>query len=158
MVTEAFAQKFRQLVPADAVFSRVATGLTFTEGPVWNHREGYLAWVDIIGDAIWKWVPGEGKTVIMSPSAHANGMTFDGEGPAEYCRLERPNCLADRAGRYAHHPGFPFQRCQAEYPQRHRHQVRRPHLLHRSLQRLSPGGPPGRGPAKIPGLRRRFTG
>ena len=80
MVTEAFSSDFRRLVPADAVFSKVASGLTFTEGPVWNHREGYLAWVDIIGDAIWKWVPGEGKSIVMRPSAHANGMTFDREG------------------------------------------------------------------------------
>ena len=80
MVTEAFAPDFRRLVHEDAAFSKVATGLAFTEGPVWNHREGYLAWVDIIGDAIWKWVPGEGKSIVKRPSAHANGMTFDGEG------------------------------------------------------------------------------
>ena len=80
MVTEAFRPEFRRLVPENAAFSRVATGLTFTEGPVWNYREGHLAWVDIIGDTIWKWVPGEGKSIVMRPSAHANGMTFDSEG------------------------------------------------------------------------------
>ena len=80
MVTEAFTADFRRIVPADAAFSKVASGLTFTEGPVWNHRAGYLAWVDIIGDTIWKWVPGAGKSIVMRPSAHANGMTFDAAG------------------------------------------------------------------------------
>ena len=99
MVTQAFAPDFRRLVPKDAAFSKVATGLTFTEGPVWNYREGYLAWVDIIGDTIWKWVPGEGKSIVMQPSAHANGMTFDREGRAGHSRLERPHRVAHRAGR-----------------------------------------------------------
>ena len=38
MVTEAYTPDFRRLVPADAAFSKVASGLTFTEGPVWNYR------------------------------------------------------------------------------------------------------------------------
>ncbi len=80
MVTEAFTPEFRRLVPPTATFSKAAAGFSFTEGPVWNGREGYLAWVDIIGDTIWKWMPGQGKSIIMRPSAHANGMTFDQEG------------------------------------------------------------------------------
>ena len=80
MVSEAFSPEFRRIVPAEATFSKVAGGFVFTEGPVWNHRDGYLVWVDIIGDTIWKWVPGQGKSVVVQPSSHANGTTFDAQG------------------------------------------------------------------------------
>ncbi len=80
MVSEALVPEFRRLVSEKATFTKIAGGLIFTEGPVWNHLEGYLVWVDIIGDAIWKWVPGQGKSLVMQPSAHANGTTFDQEG------------------------------------------------------------------------------
>ncbi len=80
MVSEAFSPEFRRIVPAEATFSKVAGGFVFTEGPVWNHRDGYLVWVDIIGDTIWKWVPGQGKSIVVQPSSHANGTTFDAQG------------------------------------------------------------------------------
>jgi gluconolactonase len=47
---------------------------------VWNAREGALYWTDIIGNTIWKWTPGVGKSVVLRPSGKANGMTFDKEG------------------------------------------------------------------------------
>jgi len=77
MVSEAFSPDFRRIVPVEAVFEKAASGFIFIEGPVWNYRDNYLIWVDIIGDTIWKWVPGQGKSVVMRPSAHANGTTFD---------------------------------------------------------------------------------
>ena len=80
MYTEANSPKFHDLVSNDAVLERVSHGHIFTEGPVWNAREGTLYWVDIIGDTIWKWTPGVGKSVILHPSGRANGMTFDKQG------------------------------------------------------------------------------
>jgi len=61
--------------PALSPFSDVDT-----EGPTWNGREGHFSWVDIIGDAIYRWVPGEGTRVIMHPSGKADGMTLDRQG------------------------------------------------------------------------------
>ncbi len=58
----------------------IAKGLTFGEGPVWDRRNGQLFWVDIIGNRIWKWKPGVGREVVIEPTGHANGMTFDREG------------------------------------------------------------------------------
>jgi gluconolactonase len=55
----------------------VAHGLTFGEGAVWDRRQNRFLRVEIIGDAIWEHRPGK---KLMSPSAHANGMTFDLEG------------------------------------------------------------------------------
>jgi gluconolactonase len=80
MVTQQLAPDFINIVSEQAIIQKVAGGFIFTEGPVWNGRHGYLAWTDIIGDTIWRWVPAEAKSVIMTPSGHANGMTYDHEG------------------------------------------------------------------------------
>ena len=69
-----------RLIDRDPPLDRIAQGLTFGEGPVWDKRTGQLYWVDIIGNTIWKWKPGVGREVVLRPSGHANGMTFDKEG------------------------------------------------------------------------------
>lgn len=56
-----------------------ATGYTFTEGPAWDGAR--LIFSDIPGDTVYAFIPGEGPpTVLYTPSANANGHTFDGEG------------------------------------------------------------------------------
>lgn len=80
MYSEANSDKFRRLVPADAVLERVSHGHIFTEGPVWKANEAALYWTDIIGNTIWKWKPGVGRSVVLKPSDKANGMTFDRQG------------------------------------------------------------------------------
>ena len=77
---EATTARFHDLVPEDAVLERISHGHIFTEGPVWNAREGALYFVDILDDTIWKWTPGVGKSVVLRPSGKANGMTYDSEG------------------------------------------------------------------------------
>jgi gluconolactonase len=80
MHTEAASPKFHDIAPKNASLERVSHGHIFTEGPVWNAREGALYWTDIIGNTIWKWTPGVGRSVVLRPSGKANGMTFDKEG------------------------------------------------------------------------------
>jgi sugar lactone lactonase YvrE len=48
------APGFERIVPKYAPLDRIAYGLQFGEGPVWNARQGSLLWVDIVGDTIWK--------------------------------------------------------------------------------------------------------
>lgn len=56
-----------------------ATGYTFTEGPAWDGTR--LIFSDIPGDTVYILTPGEGAPqVLYSPSANANGHTFDREG------------------------------------------------------------------------------
>jgi len=57
----------------------VATGYTFTEGPAWDGMR--LIFSDIPGDTVYAYTPGEGAPkVLYTPSALANGHTFDLQG------------------------------------------------------------------------------
>ena len=80
MVTEAFAPPFNRIAPENSTLETISTGHIFTEGPVWNGVENYLVWTDIIGDTIWKWIPGQGVSIIRRPSGKADGMIYDREG------------------------------------------------------------------------------
>jgi gluconolactonase len=56
-----------------------ATGYTFTEGPAWDGAR--LIFSDIPGDTVYVLTPGEeAPQVLYTPSAMANGHTFDREG------------------------------------------------------------------------------
>ena len=80
MSTEAFTSQFNHIVNQGETLEKIAGGFTFTEGPVWHGRDEYLVWTDIIGDTIYKWVPGQGTSILMRPSGKADGMTYDHEG------------------------------------------------------------------------------
>ena len=79
------------LVPPDARIERIAGGFEFTEGPVWIN-EGYLLFSDIPNNAIMKWTPDGGVSVLMKPSGYrgerpfagyepgSNGLTLDPQG------------------------------------------------------------------------------
>ena len=61
----------------------VATGYTFTEGPAWDGAR--LIFSDIPGDTVYVYTPDAGEggdppKVLYTPSANANGHTFDREG------------------------------------------------------------------------------
>jgi len=102
------APGFERLVDRDPPLDRIAYGLTFGEGPVWDKRTKQLYWVDIIGNTIWKWKPGVGREVVLKPSGHANGMTFDKEGRltvAGWCnrtifRFEHDGSITTIASKY----------------------------------------------------------
>jgi gluconolactonase len=72
--------RFDRIVAAGASLDQIAHGTYFGEGPVWDRRNKRFLWVDIIGDTIYQWTPGIGKSVLVHPSSHANGMTFDRQG------------------------------------------------------------------------------
>jgi sugar lactone lactonase YvrE len=75
---EAKSEKFWQLVDKNAAIKQVATGFTFTEGPVFSRR-GYLLFSDIPNQKIHKWERGQ-VTTIRENSNNANGLTFDHQG------------------------------------------------------------------------------
>jgi gluconolactonase len=80
-----------EIVPSDAKVEQVATGFTWTEGPIWT-RDGYLLFADIPSNTIRK-LGADGKvSIFMQPSGYAgsepyggpepgsNGMTLDHKG------------------------------------------------------------------------------
>ena len=74
------APGLERLVDPHPPLDQIAHGITFGEGPVWDRRRKQLFWTDIIGDKIWTWRPGVGSEIVLHPSSHANGMTFDQQG------------------------------------------------------------------------------
>jgi sugar lactone lactonase YvrE len=77
--------ELRKLVGEQPRAERIATGFTFTEGPVWDHRRKRLFFSDVRGDTIYTWTADKGHTVFRQPSAHANGNTIDGRGLLVSC-------------------------------------------------------------------------
>lgn len=107
------------LLPPDAVVERVVDGHTWTEGPLWDAREGALLFSDVPRNAIYRWREGTGESVLLERSGYtgegsfagaepgSNGLGFDGAGRLLICqhgdrrvvRLEpdgRRTVLADR--------------------------------------------------------------
>jgi len=80
-----------RIIPAQPTLEKVATGFTWTEGPVWVPA-GYLLFADIPSNSIRKWSPAEGTSVFLQPSGYkgaapyggpepgSNGMTLDSHG------------------------------------------------------------------------------
>src|SRR5206468_165941 len=71
------ARRFRELVDPGAELERVATGFTFTEGPVWNAEAALLVFSDVVGDVRWQWSERDGARELRRPNNHGNGMVYD---------------------------------------------------------------------------------
>ena len=78
------SDRVRQLVDENAEVEQIATGFTFTEGPIWM-ADGSLHFSDMPGDKRRRWHPTEGVTVSRDPSNKCNGMTRDDHGNLIVC-------------------------------------------------------------------------
>jgi len=108
-----------QIVPAEPVFERVATGFRFTEGPVWVPA-GYLLFSDPNANTIYRMTPAGEVSVYRTKSGYtgtdigeyhqpgSNGLTLDSEGRLtidehgnrRVTRLERTGAITVLADRY----------------------------------------------------------
>ena len=68
------------IVPADAHWETVASGFTWTEGPVWTHA-GYLLFAEITSNSIRKLGPDGNVTIFMQPSGYAGTAPYGGREP-----------------------------------------------------------------------------
>jgi gluconolactonase len=84
MTVSVHSEKLRELVDEDAEVEQIATGFTFTEGPIWM-ADGSLHFSDMPGDKRRRWHPDEGVTVLRDPSNKCNGMTLDNDGNLIVC-------------------------------------------------------------------------
>jgi gluconolactonase len=79
------------IIPQNLTVDKLATGFTWTEGPVWIH-DGYLLFAEITSNSIRKLRPGGSATIFLQPSGYkgsvpyggpepgSNGMTLDAHG------------------------------------------------------------------------------
>ena len=77
---------FARCVDPTAKVRQLATGLKFTEGPVWvPHDGGYLVFSDIPANELKRWTSKDGLTAFRQPSQNANGNTLDPAGLLVTC-------------------------------------------------------------------------
>ena len=82
IVDESFA-KYRLSL---AKVERIATGMRWSEGPVWFGDGRFLLWSDIPNNRIMKWEEETGAVgVFRKPSNHSNGNTRDRQGRLLTC-------------------------------------------------------------------------
>jgi gluconolactonase len=74
------------VVPADAKVEKLASGMTFTEGPVWTDADGgYLVFSDIPANQLKRWDAKSGLTTFREDSHNTNGNARDREGRLISC-------------------------------------------------------------------------
>jgi gluconolactonase len=66
---------------------RLATGFTFTEGPLW-HPDGFWYFVDVRESRLYRLVPGQQAELLRERTRGGNGTTFDLQGQLLLCEGE----------------------------------------------------------------------
>jgi gluconolactonase len=112
--------RFDALIPRGAVLEKLADGMQWAEGPVWDAQDGSLLFSDVPRNTVFRWKEGAGVTVFLEPSGYtgtqpftgrepgSNGLTFDAEGTLLLCqhgdrriaRLERDGSFTTIVDRY----------------------------------------------------------
>jgi gluconolactonase len=78
--------EFKRVIAPDARLVKQATGMRFTEGPVWLERDGgFLVFSDIPANELKRWTATGGLATFRAPSFNANGNTVDREGRLITC-------------------------------------------------------------------------
>ena len=95
MTVSVHSEKLRELVDDNAEVEQIATGFTFTEGPIWM-ADGSLHFSDMPGDKRRRWHPDEGVTVLRDPSNKCNGMTRDNDGNLIVCEHVTSSVVRER--------------------------------------------------------------
>lgn len=84
------------LLDENAAVHRLATGFTFTEGPIWHPRDQYLLFSDIPPSIRRRW-DHHGASEVLKPSNKGNGMTYDRVLNLLVCE-HATSCLARYSG------------------------------------------------------------
>src|SRR5947209_9508742 len=71
--------EFEALIDPAAQIAQVATGFTFTEGPIWSPTGHFLLFSDMPADVRRRWDPQNGVSEAKRPSNKCNGMTYDAD-------------------------------------------------------------------------------
>jgi len=85
MQVNELSPRLQNILPDEPELEQIATGLRFTEGPVWDSQSGSLLFSDIPANRIYRWTEGQGIEVFRDPSGKSNGLTWDLEGNLLAC-------------------------------------------------------------------------
>ena len=139
MIHVALNPRFGSLIDPDAPVAQIATGFTFTEGPIWHPRDHNLLFSDMPGDVRRRWDPAHGVIEVRRPSNKCNGMTYDADLNLIVCEHATSLLVREGRGRAARHSRLAFRRQGAQQSQRRVRSLRRLDLFHRSLVRAHAG-------------------
>ncbi len=96
MGIEMKSEALAELVDPSAEVEQVATGFTFTEGPVWNQEGDFLLFSDMPGDVRRRWSEKDGVTELRRPNNKGNGMVYDSEGNLLVCEHVTSSLVRER--------------------------------------------------------------
>jgi gluconolactonase len=82
---EIFDERMRELLLPDSSLEQLATGATWSEGPVYLAKEDTVIWSDIPGNRLLRWSAREGLSEFLKPAHFQNGHTLDLEGRILAC-------------------------------------------------------------------------
>ena len=79
MAHTAIDNRFHDLIDVNEPITKLGTGFTFTEGPIWSPVNKQLLFSDMPADVRRQWTPDGKVEEVMRPSNKGNGMTFDAQ-------------------------------------------------------------------------------
>ncbi len=95
---ERIDSRFDAIVAPGSVIEKVADGLVWAEGPLWDPADRSLLFSDVPRNAIFRWRPDTGVTLFLPRSGYSgdepfagrepgsNGLAFDREGRLVFCQ------------------------------------------------------------------------
>jgi len=92
-------REFADLIDLEAPVERLASGFTFTEGPIWHPRDQYLLFSDMPADVRRRYDERGGVREVMRPSNKCNGMTYDANFALVVCEHATSSLIRERDGR-----------------------------------------------------------
>lgn len=90
------SRALEELIDPSSEVERLATGFTFTEGPIWNKSEEYLLFSDMPGDVRRRWSERDGVVEVMRPSNKCNGMVYESDGNLLVCEHVTSSLVRER--------------------------------------------------------------
>jgi gluconolactonase len=84
-VVLAFDPRAAELERAGETLERLASGATWSEGPVWMREDGSVLWSDIPANRMLRWHPHDGMSVWRDQVEYTNGHTREADGSLLHC-------------------------------------------------------------------------
>ena len=98
MAVDMKSEKLKELVDPNVEVEQLATGFTFTEGPIWHPTEQVLYFSDMPGDVRRKVTMDGAVSEVRNPAFKCNGMTLDADLNLLVCEHVTSSLVRERPG------------------------------------------------------------